>query len=35
MIRFLLSLVYRGQTAETNTFDWYITCSAGIPGLRG
>jgi hypothetical protein len=29
MIRFLLSLIYRGQTPDTATFDWYITCSAG------
>ena len=32
MIRFLLSLVYRGQAPKTATFDWYITCSAGGAG---
>jgi hypothetical protein len=31
MIRFLLSLIYRGQTPDTATFDWYITCSVGVP----
>ena len=31
MIRFLLSLVYRGQSPDTATFDWYITCCAGFP----
>jgi hypothetical protein len=34
MIRFLLSLIYRGQTPKTDTFDWYITCSAGLPNLK-
>lgn len=33
MIRFLLSLIFRGQTPKTDTFDWYITCSHGYPGF--
>jgi hypothetical protein len=32
MIRFILSLIFRGQTPETQTFDWFITCSAYNPG---